>query len=124
MSYDFDYYSGHMLRVPEKPKKPLLPRNPSAAEARAYADALEEYDRERLGYGEYLGWYNEQKEKLQTAFKNQLRSDWGMGEQEFDFLWDEAYELSHSGGLSEVYCQFDRLKTFADEYTRVMLMKV
>jgi hypothetical protein len=123
MSYDFDYYSGNMLRMPEKPKKPFLPRNPSAIEARAYADALEEYERERRSYDENIGWYNSEKVKLQTAFKNQLRSDWGMGEQEFDFLWAEAWELGHSGGLSEVYYQFDRLKTFADEYTRVMLMK-
>jgi len=123
MSYDFDYYSGNMLRMPEKPKKPFLPRNPSAIEARAYADALEEYERERRIYDENIGWYNSEKVKLQTAFKNQLRSDWGMGEQEFDFLWAEAWELGHSGGLSEVYYQFDRLKTFADEYTRVMLMK-
>ena len=46
MSYDFDYYSGSDIRYPEKPVKPRLERNPTAIEARAFADALEGVDGE------------------------------------------------------------------------------
>jgi len=116
MSYDFEYYSGEMVRMPEKPVKPRLERNANAIEARAYADALEEYERELKSYNENLGWYKSEKKSLLIKFQDKLRSDYNLSEPEFSVLWNEAYNRGHSGGLHEVYHEFDRLYEFATKY--------
>jgi hypothetical protein len=123
MSYDFEYYSGQMLRAPTKPSKPGLSRNPTAIEARAFTDALEEYEREMRGYSENLGWYRSEKNVLLTKFKDKLKADYGLIDSEFDVIWEEAYDHSHSGGLHEVYYEFERLYKFMNKYTKVMVMK-
>jgi hypothetical protein len=123
MSYDFQYYSGEMLRMPEKPVKPRLERNPNAIEARAYADALEEYEREMRGYSENLGWYRSEKNVLLTKFQDKLRSDYNLSESEFAVLWNESYNRGHSGGLSEVYHEFDSLHEFVHKYLLVWYEK-
>lgn len=123
MSYDFEYYSGQMLRMPDKPAKPRLERNASAIEARAYAEALEEYEREMKSYDENLGWYRSEKNVLLTKFKDKLKADYGLIDSEFDAIWEEAYDHSHSGGLQEVYYEFERLYEFAIKYTKVMMIK-
>jgi hypothetical protein len=123
MSYDFEYYSGQMLRAPTKPSKPGLSRNPTAIEARAFADALEEYEREMKAYNENLSWYRSEAASLLTKFQDKLKEDYSLGSAEFDVIWSEAYDHSHSGGLQEVYYEFERLYEFAIKYTKVMMMK-
>jgi hypothetical protein len=123
MSYDFEYYSGQMLRMPTKPSKPGLSRNPTAIEARAYADALEEYEREMKAYNENLSWYRSEAASLLIKFQDKLKEDYSLGSAEFDVIWSEAYDHSHSGGLQEVYYEFERLYEFAIKYTKVMMMK-
>jgi DNA repair ATPase RecN len=123
MSYDFEYYSGKMLRMPNRPVKPRLDRNPTAIEARAFADALEEYEREMKAYNENLSWYRSEAASLLTKFQDKLKEDYSLGSAEFDVIWSEAYDHSHSGGLQEVYYEFERLYEFAIKYTKVMMMK-
>lgn len=119
MSYDFEYYSGQMLRMPDKPAKPRLERNPTAIEARAYADGLEEYEREMKSYEEDLGWYKSEKKVLLTKFQDKLREDYGLSESAFSVLWNEAYNRGHSGGLHEVYHEFDSLFEFLIKWGKV-----
>lgn len=119
-SYDIDYYSGASLRMPEKPTKPRLKTNPTAVEARAYADALEEYESEMRTYKENLGWYHHEQTDLLIKFQNKLREDYGLHSTEFDVIWDEAHGRSHSYGLQEVYYEFDRLYDFVKKYTNTM----
>lgn len=119
MSYDFEYYSGQMLRMPDKPVKPRLERNPTAIEARAFADALEEYEREMRAYNENLTWYRSEKNCLQIKFQNKLKEDYGLSNEEFDVIWAEAWDNGHSAGLHEVYSYFDRLYDFALKYVEV-----
>jgi hypothetical protein len=116
MSYDFQYYSGEMLRMPEKPVKPRLERNPSSIEARAYADALEGYEREMKSYNENLGWYRSEKKLLLQRFQEELRTDFDLSESEFSVLWDEAYKHARSGNLSEVYHEFNSLHDLFRKY--------
>jgi hypothetical protein len=123
MSYDFDYYSGRHLKYPAKPTKPTLGRSPSAIEARAYADALEYYDRELDGYKEDKSYYHSQMSSLCREFEEKLRSDYAMSEGEFEVIWSEAYERGHSGGLEEVVSHFDSLYEFVKKYTSVMMMR-
>jgi hypothetical protein len=125
MSYDFEYYSGQMLRVPTKPSKPGLSRNPTAIEARAFADALEEYEREMKAYNENLSWYRSEAASLLTKFQDKLKEDYCLGSSEFDVIWSEAYDRAHvdARGLQEVYYKFERFYEFANKYTKVMMMK-
>jgi hypothetical protein len=123
MSYDFDYFSGRHLKYPAKPTKPTLGRNPSSTEARAFADALEEYEREFKGYEEDKRYYQSQMSALHKEFLNKLKADYAMGDEEFDAIWSEAYDRGHSGGLGEVFGEFDRLYDFVNKYTSIMMMK-
>ena len=116
MSYDFDYYSGSDIRYPEKPVKPRLERNPTAIEARAFADALEEYEREFKAYQEDKSFYQSQASSRKTEFKDKLKKDYDLSDEEFDVIWSEAYDRGHSGGLSEVYSYFDSLYDFVHKY--------
>jgi len=119
MSYDFQYYSGEMLRMPEKPVKPTISRNPSAIEARAWADALEEYESELSSYKENLGWYRSEKNVLLEKFKEKVRASYGLSEEAFDVIWNEAWDRGHSAGLSEVYYNFERLEEFLGKWSKV-----
>lgn len=120
MSYDFEYYSGEMLQVPDKPLKPRLERNPTSIEARAYADALEEYESDLRSYNENLGWYRSEKAALRLKFIDKLKSDYGLCDVEFNLLWDEATSRKESDGLRCVYDEFDSLFNFVKKYTRSM----
>ena len=120
MTYDFEYYSGETLRPPEKPIKPRLERNPTSIEARAYADALEEYEREARAYTENLGWYTSEKMNLMRKFQENLKSDYDLSDSQFSVLWNEAYNRAHSGGLSEVYHEFDSLHDFTEKYAKAI----
>jgi len=119
MAYDFEYYSGAYLTVPTKPVKPVLGRNPTAVDARAFADALEEYEREYKGYQEDLSWYRGEKSNLLTAFRDKLCSDYNLSDKAFDLIWAKAWERGHSSGLHEVYQEFDDLHDFIQEWDKM-----
>lgn len=118
MSYDFDYYSGHDLKYPSKPTKPTLGRNPTAVDARAFADALEEFEREYKGYLEDKSYYNSMVSARMNEFQVKLMNDYGLCQQEFDVIWEKAWEDGHSAGLSEVYWHFDSLFDFVHKYMK------
>ena len=123
MSYDFEYYSGRHLKYPSKPPRPSIGRAPSSIEARAYADALEHYERELEGYEEDKSYYHSQMSALGREFEEKLRSDYAMSEGEFDVIWTEAYDRGHSAGLEEVVSHFDSLHTFVHKYMLVWYEK-
>lgn len=118
MSYDFEYYSGKHLKYPSKPTKPTISRNPSANEARAWADALEEYEREMKSYDEDLSWYRSESRRLQNEFMDRLKKDYGLSDKAFDLVWSKAWERGHSAGLHEVYHEFDDLCEFLYEWDK------
>ena len=118
MNYDFDYYSGGHLSVPQKPVKPTIGRNPSAIEARAWAEALEEYESALASYNENLGWYRSEKAALLIKFQDNLRTDYDLEATAFDAIWSEAWDRGYSGGLHEVYHEFDRLFEFLEKYEK------
>lgn len=119
MSYDFDYYSGNMLRMPSKPIKPTISRNPSAIEAKAWAEALEEYEREMKGYNDDLSFYRREKSALLIKFQDKLRFDYNLSVPAFDVIWAEAWSRGHSSGLHDVYHEFDELYEFLDKWKKV-----
>lgn len=120
MSYDFDYYRGTDLRAPSKPVKPTLGRNPNAIEARAFADALEEYEREFRAYEEDRSFYQRSVNVRAREFEDKLKKDYGLDDDEFAVIWSEAYNRGHSGGFSEIYSEFDSLFDFALKYAEIV----
>lgn len=112
MNYDFNYYNGSDIRYPEKPVEHRLERNPTAIEARAFADALEEYEREFKAYQEDKSFYQSQASSRLRLFQNQLKKDYDLSYEEFDVIWSAPWNRGHSGGLSEVYSYFDSLYDF------------
>ena len=116
MSYDFDYYSGNYLKAPIKPIKPFLCRNPTAIDARAYADAMEEYERNFESYKEDYSYYTKSKNALIEEFENRLTIEYDLSEKQFKFLWSESYDRRHSGGLEEVHAEFVSLYYLIDRY--------
>lgn len=120
MSYDFDYYSGADLKYPSKPTKPTLGRNPTAIDARAFADALEEYERALESYKEDKSYYNDRVGARMNELREELMKDYGLCREEFDVIWNKAWEDCHSGGLYEVYGRFDSLYDFVIEYNKAM----
>lgn len=119
MSYDFDYYSGKYLKSPVKPKKPSLERNPTALDARAYADAMEEYERELEGYKEDFTFYQRSAGALLEELENRLKIEYGISDLQFNLIWSEAYDRKHSYGLEDVYHEFDSLFEFANTYKKL-----
>jgi ClpP class serine protease len=116
MSYDYDYFSGLHLKLPSQPAKPTLGRNPSAIEARAFADALEDYERAFRSYEEDKSYYQSQISALHHEFTDKLKADYGLSDEEFDVIWSEAYDRGHAYGLEEVASHFGSLYDFALKY--------
>jgi hypothetical protein len=116
MSYDFDYYSGRHLKYPARPTKPTLGRDPSSVEARAFADALGEYELEFKKYEEDKRWYQSQLSTLMKEFEDKLKKDNDLSDGEFQVIWPEAYDRGHSSGLEEVCSHFNSLLYFAERY--------
>jgi len=116
MSYDFDYYSGTDLRYPTKPIKPSLGRNPKSFEARAYADDLEDYERQLEGYQEDKSYYNDRLNLRLAELKTHLIGEYGITEVQMNVLWGRAWDDGHSAGLSEVVSYFDKFYSMASEF--------
>ena len=117
MNYDFDYFTGAHLKYPIKPTKPTIGRNPSAIEARAWAEPPEEYEREMKGYQEDKSWYQSEKSRLMSEFKTKLQADYHLSDAEFDTLWDESH--ARDEGLPSIYNEFDRLYDFVLKFMDV-----
>jgi phage terminase large subunit-like protein len=116
MNLDFDYYSGTDLIYPQKPSKPSLSRNPSAAVWRDYADDLEVYEKQLESYKSDLAWYYEQQNIRRLELQTKLRDEYGITEAQMFVLWNKAYELGHSEGLNRVVAVFDELHEVASEF--------
>jgi hypothetical protein len=123
MSYDFDYYSGNHLKYPTKPIKPTISRNPSALVARAWAEALEEYERELEKFEEDRSYYTSENSRLLKEFTEKLQKDYEISDAQFRVLWNEAYDRGHSAGLEEVFSYFDTLYNLVTSYMSVSTHK-
>ena len=107
MSYNFDYYSGKDIQYPTRPKKPVLPTNPTPDELRAYADQLEIYDALKMEYNEKVSDYHSKVNERLDKFQQVLMVDYNLLKPQVDVIWGYAWEEGHSAGLQEVYNYFD-----------------
>lgn len=116
MNYDFDYYSGSDLIYPQKPYKPSLSLNPSAAEARAYANDLEVYEKKLETYKSDRDWYSQQQNNRLLELQAKLRDEYGITEAQMFILWARAWEDGHSEGVQRVVGIFDELYSVASQF--------
>jgi hypothetical protein len=121
MDYDFYYHSGKDLIYPDKPTKPTLGRNPDAIEARAWADAMEEYEREMKGYAEARDEYTRRINERLFELKTRLCNDYDITEAQMHLLWARAWEDGHSEGLHRVVGIFDELYDIASQFAELEL---
>jgi hypothetical protein len=116
MDYDFYYFGGKDLIYPVKPTKPTLGRNPDAIEARAWADAMEEYECEMKGYAEDRDYYTRNINGRLFELKTRLCDEYDITEAQMHLLWSKAYEDGHSEGLHRVVTIFDELYDIASKF--------
>ena len=122
MSYDFDYFNGQDIVAPSKPSAPSIATKPTAADARAYADALDVYEREYADYNEKRQLYQGNKSKRIREFERKLKDDYGLSDLEFNAIWGEAYDRApYANRLQDVHEEFDRLYHFVKNYISVMV---
>lgn len=99
-----------LLKYPVKPAKPQLDRNATSIEARAYADALEEYEAEMKSYTKSKNRYHEDSISLVAQFKLDLEHKFGtIGNPKADLLWAKAWSAGHGAGLGDVYAHYSEL---------------
>lgn len=119
MIYDFDYYAGKDIKYPERPKRPTLARNPTPAAARAYADALEKFEKENEDYLKKKMDYSSALNSRMSTFISELKSDWILTDLQFETIWTVAMERGRDDGLEAVYDHFENYLIMARRFAEV-----
>ena len=91
---------------PDEPKRPILPHKPSAAEARKYADEMEEYEKLKSNFKNVKGAYTRARNEVDTLIEQLIGEESGLNsipEQYRTKVYGYAYEQGHSRGYSEIY---------------------
>ena len=88
---------------PQKPNKPVLAKDATPAQIRAYADQIELYEAHMREYREQVNHYNARTRQLEDVFRADLEAEFDMvGHDKADLLYSKAWHMGHSGGLHEV----------------------
>ena len=100
---------------PSKPVKPLLPKNASSVEARAYADALADYEKLLEAYNVARDEWRAESNRLNEQFRTDVEAEYEMTDHpKRDLLWSKAYDHGHSAGYGEVLSWYDDLHDLID----------
>lgn len=98
------------LEYPEALSKPRMPINPTAAQAREYADKLEAYEGGKTSHRERIAAYHAETRRLEAQFQADLEEQYGMkGHPKAGALFNKAWERGHSSGYQEVANYYDDL---------------
>ena len=85
------------------PLKPVIKKNPTPAEARAYADQTEAYEEEMKAFWESSQKWNEAQGDINQQFKNDVLAEYGLSEHpKAGVLYKIAWKHGHASGLQEV----------------------
>lgn len=109
---DYEKYENQM-EYPTKPVKPMLHSKATADEIRAFADKVEDYEKEATKYYEKRQQYNEETGRLSDEFKKDLLQEFGISEHpNADNIYAYAWALGHSGGYSDVYSVINEMSDY------------
>jgi hypothetical protein len=97
------------VEYPASPYKPKLAANPTAAQARAYADAMEWHTTvHEPKYEKLREAYYARAREIESEFRADLEAYYGMkGHPKADLLYSKSYERAHSGGFEEMAKAYD-----------------
>ena len=92
------------VEYPPHPKKPRLGPNPTSAQAREYAAALELYETVEMPEHKKLqAAYYARASEIETQFQDDLESYYDMKDHpKRSLVYSKAYERGHSAGFGEV----------------------
>lgn len=106
---NFDNYKTK-LSWPDRPEAPVLGRNPTPAELRAHADALEAHEPKVVEYKRLKTEYQEDEARLAEEFKKDALEEVGLtGHPKADLVYSKAWEAGHSSGFSSVFYHLEDL---------------
>jgi hypothetical protein len=118
---NMDKYENKMP-YPERIKKPVISRNPTAEEAEKYASDLRNYEKEMVSYNAARASYSAEGVRLEECFKNDLFLEYVKTDgdeisddvrKKAEVIYAKAWEDGHSSGFSEVEIYFSNLVDFA-----------
>jgi hypothetical protein len=116
---DFDYYSGRDLTYPARPKRPTLAPKHTSQDARDYADAMEHFESALVNYHAEMSDYNTKTLAREQELKDTLRDVNDLNEDQFNLLWNFAWEEGHSAGLSEVVNRFEDYYDLVNQFVKL-----
>jgi hypothetical protein len=117
---DFDYFSGKDLALPKHPKRPLrLAHNHTSKDARDYADAIAQFESAMVDYHAEISDYNTKTRARKQELKDTLRDVNDLNEDQFDLLWNFAWEAGHDEGLHRVVDMFDEYLDLATQFAKL-----
>jgi hypothetical protein len=96
----------------EYPVRPVQPRMGAvtAENARIYANAVEQYEKDMLVYNQSKNAYNKRQSELMAEFEKDLLEEFGLtnhpkASKIFSYVWDKG----HAAGFEEVYSEMNSL---------------
>ena len=116
---DFDYYSGKDLTLPKHPKRPTLPAKHTSQDARDYADAMAQFESAMVEFHAEISDYNAKSRARQQELKDTLRDVNDLNEDQFDLLWNFAYDAGHSEGLQRVVYEFEEYYNLVSQFIKL-----
>lgn len=88
---------------PSRPNNPVLAKDATASDHRAYADELGKYEASLETYKQAQAAYNTRTGMLKAELQADLEAYYEMsGNPKAGLLYWKAYERGHSGGMEEV----------------------
>lgn len=114
---DYTYYEGNDIPRPTKPAKPLLPTRDADSDAyREYAYYLDTYKVALAKYNTDMANYHEAVNARHAEFREVLRQESGLNENQFSVLYNDAYMRGHADGFYYVEDIFDELLDMVREF--------
>ena len=90
---------------PDHPEKPILPKNPTPADYRAHAEALEAYADAKEKFMAARMAYDIEEGKVNDRAKQAMLEDVGLDKHpKRDKIYAYAWQHGHSGGYNDVWC--------------------
>lgn len=98
------YEYNSKVEMPERWTKPVMVQRPTAQQARAYADAYENWEKTNNAYVEANAARRRDQERLYVQFQLDLEEEFALhAHPKADLLFKKAWERSSGEGLAQVY---------------------